>query len=162
MARLLISSPESRRKRTSNNGAGLLQRAYGSDFLNSRVVPSALILPSISGAATLRTSIAASENTIATISALTETARYRFDALYIKPLPALHVIPPQGQREQASSSRRAIWWRAGGDLAALHSGSDRVQLLARIGVVHARNQGALGPPPPKPRHKPAKEYEVVR
>ena len=35
-------------------------------------------------------------------------------------------------------------------------------IRARIGVVHARNQGGLGRPPPKPRHKPAKEYKVVR
>jgi hypothetical protein len=91
---------------------------YGGDLLNSKAVLSAVILPSISSATTLRTSIAASENRIATISALTDKVRYRLDALYIKPLPALHLIPPQGQREQASPSRRAIWWRTDGDLAA--------------------------------------------
>ena len=70
-------------------------RGYGSDLLSSRVVPSAETLPSISGAATLRTMIAASENRIATTSALTDAVRYRFDALYIyySPRDALFHLP---------------------------------------------------------------------
>jgi hypothetical protein len=89
---------------------------HGSDFLNSRV-RSAATLPSISGVTTLRTNIAVSKNRVATTSAVTDTVRYCFDALYIKPLPAIHCSSPQGHTT-ASPSRRAIWWRADGDLTA--------------------------------------------
>ena len=87
------------------------RRAHGSDFLNSKTVPSAVIMPSISDATTLRTSIAARENRIAATSTPTDVARYRFDALSIQPLPAMRVDSPQ----EGAPTRRAIWWRAGGD-----------------------------------------------
>src|SRR6185437_9194483 len=56
--------------------------AYGSDFFSSRTVASAARLPSILGARIVQTSIAPSKNRIEKTSALTNTARYCFDALY--------------------------------------------------------------------------------
>jgi len=91
---------------------------YGSDFLNSEVVPSAVTLLSISDVMTLRTNIAVSKNSVATTSAVTDTVRYCFDALYIKPLPAIHCYSPQGQTEGVTESEghlvagAAIWRRA--------------------------------------------------
>jgi hypothetical protein len=71
----------------------LMRGAYGGDFRNCKTVPSAVILPSISSAATPRTSIAVSENRVAATSTLTDAARHRFDALSIRPLRPCAVDP---------------------------------------------------------------------
>ena len=83
----------------------VLAARHGSDLLNSRVVPSSVILPSVPSVTTLRINIAVSKNRVATISAVTDTVRYCFDALYIKPLPAMRCESPQGHTKAVTESQ---------------------------------------------------------